>query len=76
MHFDVRGPGNKSTRVGTFTKIPQSSVFSASGVSNTIYLSSDPNEICNRITLLLQQKHAGKNSNFINEEIFAIVDKL
>ena len=40
------------------------------------FLSSDTNELCDRLKLLLQQKHAGNNSNIINEEIAAIVDKL
>ena len=48
----------------------------ASGVSKTIILSSDPNELCDRLKLLLQEKHAGNNSDIINDEIVAIVDKL
>ena len=47
-------------------------MVSASGVSNTIILSSDPDELCNG---LLQEKKAGKNSNIINDELVAIVDK-
>ena len=47
----------------------------ASGVLKKI-LSCDPNELCDRWRLLLQEKHAGNNSNIINEEIVAIVDKL
>ena len=48
----------------------------ASGISKTIILSSDPNELCDRLKLLLQEKHAGNNSDIINDEIVAIVDKL
>ena len=51
-------------------------MVSASGVSKTILLSSDPDELCNRLNLLLQEKHAGKNSDVINYEIVAIVDRL
>ena len=51
-------------------------MVSASGVSKTIFLSSDPNELCDRLKLLLQEKHAGNNSNIINDEIIAIIDKL
>ena len=51
-------------------------MLSASGVSKTIFLSSDPDELCNRLKLLLQEKHAGINSDIINDEIVAIVDKL
>ena len=48
----------------------------ASGVSKTIFLSSDPDELCNRLKLLLQEKHAGNNSDIINQEIVVIIDKL
>ena len=48
----------------------------ASGISNTIVLPSDPDELCDRLKLLLQEKQAGKISNIINKEILAIVDKL
>ena len=48
----------------------------ASAFSNIIFLSSDPDELCNRLRLLLQEVQAGNNSDLINKEIVAIVDKL
>ena len=48
----------------------------ASGISRTIILSSNPNELCDRLRLLLQEEQAGNNSDLINDEIVAIVDKL
>ena len=48
----------------------------ASGISKTIFLSSDPNEICDRLKLLLQEKNSGHNSNLFDEDFVAIVDKL
>ena len=48
----------------------------ASGISNIIILSSDPDELCNRLGLLLQEIQAGNNSDINNKEIVAIVDKL
>ena len=51
-------------------------MLSASGLSKTIFLSSDPNELCDRLKLLFQEKHAVNNSGIINDEIVAIVDKL
>ena len=48
----------------------------ASGISKTIFLSSDPDELCNRLKLLLKEKHGGNNSDLIDEQIVAIVDKL
>ena len=78
MHFDPKASGNKSTRDRKLIKLLNSPglMVSASGVSKTIFLSSDPNELCDRLKLLLQEKHAGNNSDIINEEIVAIVDKL
>ena len=78
MYFDERRVGNKSTRDRTLIELLNSPglTVSATGVSKTIFLSSDPNELCDRLKLLLQEKQAGNNSDIINQEIFAIVDKL
>ena len=78
MFFDERRVGNKSTRDRTLIELLNSPglLISASGVSKTIILSSDPNEICDRLKLLLQEKHAGNNSDIINDEIVVIIDKL
>ena len=76
MHFDTKAVGNKSTRDRTLIKLLKSPAFMASGVSKTIFLSSDPNELCDRLKLLLQEKHAGNNSEIINDEIVAIIYKL
>ena len=35
-------------------------MVSDSGVLNTAFLPSDPNELCNRLNLLQQEKEAGK----------------
>ena len=78
MHFDQKAVGNKSIRDRKLIKLLKSPglMVSASGISKTIFLSSDPNELCDRLKLLLQEKHAGNNSDIINDEIVAIVDKL
>ena len=76
MHFDERRVGNKSTRDRTLINLLNSPAIMASGITITIFLSSDPDELCERLKLLLQEKHAGNNSDIINEEIVAIVDKL
>ena len=78
MHFDPKASGNKSTRDRKLIKLLNSPglIVSASGVSKTIFLSSDANELCDRLKLLLQEKHAGNNSDIINEEIVVIIDKL
>ena len=78
MHFDKKASGNKSIRDRKLIKLLNSPglIVSASGVSKTIFLSSDPNELCDRLKLLLQEKHAGNNSDIINEEIVVLIDKL
>ena len=75
MHFDPKADGNKSTRDRKLIKLLESPAIMASGIT-TIFLSENPNELCDRLKLLLQEKHAGNNSDIINEEIFVIVDKL
>ena len=45
MHFDERGQGRKSSRDRTLIKILRSPAMMASGLSKTIFLSSDPDEI-------------------------------
>ena len=75
MDFDVTGPGNKSTRDRTLIKLLKSPAILNSVIS-TIFLSSDPDELCHRFKLKLQVKYAGNNSDIFNKEIVAIVDKL
>ena len=76
MNYDVKSTGRPSTRHNSMVRLLDQPAIMASGFSKTIILSSDPNELCDRLKLLLQEKHAGNNSDIINHEIFAIVDKL
>ena len=78
MHFDTKAQGRKPTRDKTLKKLLKSPglIVSASGITKTFFLSSDPDELCNRLKLLLQEKHAGNNSDIINNEVVTIVDKL
>ena len=75
MNFDLKAQGNKSTRDSTLVKLLKSPAIMASGVSNTIFLSSDADELCDRLKLLLQERHGGNNFDINNDEIVAIVDK-
>ena len=58
MKFDTKAQGNKSIRDRTLIKLLKStgSMVSASGISKTRFLSSDPNELCDILNLLLQKK--------------------
>ena len=48
LHFDIKATGKKSTRDRTLVKLHKSPgiKLSASGVSKTRFLSSDPNKLC------------------------------
>ena len=78
MKFDIRASGNKPTGDRTLMKLLKSPglMVSASDVTKTIFLRPDPNELCDRFKLLLQEKQAGNNSHKINEQRIAVVDKL
>ena len=76
MNYDTKSTGRPSTRHTSIIKILESPAILASGISKTKILSSDPNDLCDRLRLLLQEKYAGNNSDIIDEEIVAIVDKL
>ena len=78
MNFDVKAQSKKSTRDRTLLKLTKSPglLISASGIWKTIFLPPDPNEICNRLKLLIEEKQAEKNSDIIDEELIAKVDKL
>ena len=76
MNYDINSTGRPSVRHNSMIKLLEQPAIMASGFSKTIILSSDPNELCDRLILLLQEKHAGDNSDIINDEIVAIVNKL
>ena len=76
MNYDTKSTGRPSVRHNSMIRLLDQPAITASGISKTLILSSDPNELCDRLKLLLQEKHAGNNSDIINDEIFAIVDKL
>ena len=76
MKYDTKSTGRPSVRHNSMVKLLDQPAIMASGFSKTIILSSDPNELCDRLKLLLQEKHGGNNSNLIDEEIVVIIDKL
>ena len=76
MNYDTKSTGRPSTRHTSIINILESPAIMASGISRIIILSSNPNELCDRLKLLLQEKQAGNISDIVNDEIVAIVDKL
>ena len=67
--------GRKSPTDSSFVELLKSPAMITSGFSR-IFLSTDPNELCDRIKLLLQEKLACFISNIIIGEVVAIFDKL
>ena len=76
MKYKLKNKGRPSIRHNSMIRLLNQPPITASGITKTIILSSDPNELCDRLKLLLQEKHGGNNSNLIDEEIVAIIDKL
>ena len=75
IHSDVKAPDKKSDRYRSFIRLPISSAIMASGIS-TIFLPENSSELSDRRTLLLQENQSRNNSDKINVEIIAIVDKM
>ena len=76
MNYDTKSTGRPSIRHNSIIKILDSPAIIASGISKTIFSSSDADELCERLKLLLQERKAGNNSNLFDEEIVAIIDNL
>ena len=74
MNYDTKGISRPGVRHNSIVKILNSPGIMASGVT-TIFLSENPNELCDRLKILLQEKNAGNNSDIINDET-VIIDKL
>ena len=75
MRFDVKVPGNKTSRDRTLLKLPKSPAIMVSGLS-TFFLPSNPDEKSERSKLISQEKQVENNSNINHHESVAIVDKL
>ena len=75
MMFDLKKIGPKFPRKSSIVELLKSLAIITSGFS-TIFLSSNPNELCDRLKLLLQEKGADNKSNIIIVEIDAKFDKL
>ena len=78
MNFDIKALGRESTRDRTLIKLLKSPGLwiSASGVSRTNFLSSDPDEFCRRLKFLIQERQAGNIFDIINQEVVTIVENL
>ena len=76
MKYKLKNKGRPSIRHNSMIRLLYQSPITSSGFTKTIILSSDLDELCNRLRLILQEKPAGNNSDIINKENVAIVDKL
>ena len=75
MNFDINRLGCKNTGDNFLKTLLKSPAVMVSGLSTTVS-PENPNELCDRRSSLVQKKQAGNNSKIIEEEIFAIADKL
>ena len=73
MYLNGRALGIKSIRNKSLIRLLKSPAIMAGSLKEpkTRLLSSNPNELCDRIKLLLQMKEAGNNCNIINGKIIA-----
>ena len=76
MNYNINSTGRPGVRHSSMIRLLDQPDIKAPGFSKTIILSSDPDELCDRLKLLLEEKQAGNNSDIISDEIVAIVDKL
>ena len=63
MKSDVKPKGPPSNRDNSMIKLFNSPAIMASGISNIMFLSSDRNDLCDRLKLLLQGRQAGNTSD-------------
>ena len=85
MKFHIKQKRRKINRDKLLINLLKAPAILASDVSSsrkkksfskTKFLLSDPDELCDRLKLLLQEKQGGKNSDLYNRKIVAIIDKL
>ena len=75
MKFNIKQKGLKSPRDESVMRLIESPAILASGFS-TVFLLENPDDICDKVNLLLQEKQTGNNPNIIDEEIIVMADKL
>ena len=74
-YFGEKLLGNKSTRDKSLIRLLQSPAIMVPGIA-TILSPENPDEVIDRLKLLLQEKQAGNYFDIINEEILAVDYKL
>ena len=71
MKIHIKQKGPPSNRDKSLIKLLNSPAIMASG-NSTLFLTSDPNELCNRLKMLLQEKQAGNFSNYYKLILFLL----
>ena len=74
-HFNTRATGKGNRDRNLIKNYFNERAVLASGLK-TIFLSDNPNELCDRLKFLIQEKRAGNNSDMINQEMVVIISKL
>ena len=74
LKTDIKQKRRPINRDKFLTKLTKSPAVTPYGIS-TIFSTSDSNELCDKLKLLLQKKQAGNISKIIDEKSIAIADK-
>ena len=73
--FNIKQKGRKNPRDEFLIRLFKSPDIMAVGIS-TIFVPENPKDLSDRINISLQEEQAGNNSDVINEDMVAILDKL
>ena len=75
MHFNTRATGKSNRHKNLIKNYYNTRAILASELK-IIFLSGNPNELCERLKLLIQEKRADNDSGMTNQEMVAIIDEL
>ena len=75
MHFDIHANGKSYRDKNLIKYYYDKRALPASGFQEIFFLSENPNELCNSIRLIIQEKQCGNDSNRFDSEIYAIIDE-
>ena len=76
MHFDLHANGKTSRDKNLAKNYYNKRALLASSDQEVIFLSDNPNEICDRLHLIIQEKQARNDTTRFDNELVAKIDKI
>ena len=73
MHFDIHTEG-KSLRDKSLKNVYNKRALEASVLQEVNFLSENPNQLCERLCFIIEEKQAGNDAKRFDTEIVAIFD--